>query len=513
MRLILAAAASATLVLAAAPAMAQAPAPTAAAEAPRTIEQLAPELDGLFEQWMKEARAPGLIWGMVKDGRLVHLHAAGVQDLESQRPVGPDTLFRIASMSKAFTAAAIVKLEAEGKLSLDAPAETYVPEMRGWTYPTADSPKVTVRDLLNHTGGFVTDDPWGDRQTPIQPAAFTAMLKAGVPWSRAPGMEMEYSNFGYALLGRIVTNVSGRPYQRYVGEEILKPLGMTASGYDVFASPQGRRALGYRWENERWSREPDMADGEFGAMGGLQTSATDYVKWLVFLTSAWPARDGAETGPLKRASVREMGTEVVPIGADDRPAPGRTSCPTAANYGFGLMVFKDCELGTALQHGGGFPGYGSYMIVLPDQGTALFAFANRTYGGPAGPLNEAARRLIRAETIAPRPLPMTPALEAGFAAARRIWAARDVTVAKESLAENFLMDASAEAWKEEFARFDEAAGRCDTSSAPTPTGALSATFRWTCEKGAVRGRLLLAPTSPPTIQAFNVGFEPAPAKP
>ena len=89
-----------------------------------------------------------MVWGIVKDGRLVHVKGAGVQDLEAKRPVTPDTLFRIASMTKAFTALSILKLRDDGKLSLDAPAETYVPELSGWKYPTDDSPKIRVRDLL-----------------------------------------------------------------------------------------------------------------------------------------------------------------------------------------------------------------------------------------------------------------------------------------------------------------------------------------------------------------------------
>lgn len=498
-------------VLASSQALAQAATPAPAAAAPQTLQSLAPELNGLFEGWMKQAHAPGLVWGVVEDGRLVHLHAAGVQDLESKRPVGPDTLFRIASMSKAFTAAAIVKLESEGRLNLDAPAETYVPELKSWRYPTADSPKFTVRDLLNHTAGFVTDDPWGDRQQPISEAEFTAMLKAGVPWSRAPGTQMEYSNFGYALLGRIVTNVSGRPYQRFVSDEIMKPLGMTSTGYDVFASPQERRALGYRWENEAWTREPDMADGVFGAMGGVQTTADDYAKWIGFLLSAWPARDGAETGPLKRASVREMGTEVVLVGARNRPAPERNACPVAQGYGFGLQVARDCELGLVLAHGGGYPGYGSYMMLLPEHGVGLFAFSNRTYAGPAGPLSEAAARLVRADVVAPRALPVPTAVATAYADARAIWAAGDVSLAKHRLAMNFLMDRTVENWREELARLKARTGACDTAPEATPTGALSATFRWTCETAIVNGRVLLAPTNPPTLQALNLNVAPKPA--
>ena len=163
-----------------------------------------------------------------------------------------------------------------------------------------------MRDLLTHTAGFVTDDPWGDRQTPLPEAEFTRLLQDGVPFTRAPGLAMEYSNLGYALLGRIVANVSGQPYKDYVTRLIFTPLGMASTGYDVAASPAERRALGYRWEDDAWQLEPTMAHGAFGAMGGLQTSANDYAKWVAFLLSAWPPRDGADAGPVRRATVREL---------------------------------------------------------------------------------------------------------------------------------------------------------------------------------------------------------------
>src|SRR3990167_2623839 len=169
-------------------------------------------LDPIFEKFAADGHVPGLVFGVVVDGRLAYVKSIGVQDTAAKRPVTPDSVFRIASMSKNFTALAVLKLRDEGKLSLDAPAETLIPELKGLDYPTTDSPKIRVRDLLNHTGGFVTDDPWGDRQLAMSEADFSRFLKAGVPFSRPPATAMEYSNFGYALAGRVVTRASGQPY-------------------------------------------------------------------------------------------------------------------------------------------------------------------------------------------------------------------------------------------------------------------------------------------------------------
>ena len=489
------------------PLQAQAPAP---APVPSTLQEAIPVIDAAFDRWQAAAHAPGLVYGVVQDGRIIHLRTAGVRTVDGPA-VTPDTLFRIASMSKAFTGLAILKLRDEGRLSLDDLAETHVPEMASWTYPTADSPRIRVRDLLNHTSGFVTDDPWGDRQQVITEAGFTRMLTDGVPFTRAPQTAFEYSNFGYALLGRIVTNVSGRPYNEYIEAEIMRPLGMASSGYDVFASPQDRRALGYRWENDAWSREPDMIHGVFGAMGGVETSAEDYARWISFLLSAWPARDEPDTGPVRRSTVREMalGSNFASprsrTGADGQP------CPGAGAYGMGLQANTDCELGNWLAHGGGYPGYGSYMILMPDRRTGLFAFSNRTYAGPSGPLTEAALTLVRGGLAPVRQAAASDILSERYADLGRIWAAGDVSVARDRLAMNFLMDRSGENWRTVLGLLKTDAGACAADAPITPTGALSGTFRWTCEKGVIEGRLLLAPTNPATIQALNFRLTPTPA--
>ncbi len=489
---------AALLLGAAVPAAAQAPTTPAAG-----IDAAVPQLDSIFRRYMEEQHVPGLVYGVVKDGRLVLVRMMGVQELETKRPVTPDTLFRIASMSKVFTALAILKLRDAGRLSLDAPAETYVPEMRGWQYPTADSPKIRVRDLLSHAAGFVTDDPWGDRQTPMPEAEFTRFLRTGVPFQRAPETAYEYSNLGFAILGRIVTNVSGRPFEDYISAEIMRPLGMNATGYDYTRAPQQRRAFGYRWENGAWSREPDLARGAFGAMGGVQTSANDYARWIAFLLSAWPPRDGPEQGPAPRATVRELAQGL------DFPQlvsrPGDSGCPQAFTYGKGLRVAADCELGLSLAHGGGYPGYGSYMLLFPERGVGLFAFTNRTYGGPSGAVWQAADALAKAGWL-PKPaaLHVTKPLAAAYATAGAIWRSGSVEPSRAFVAMNFLMDRSAANWARELARLKGEVGDCRTDAPITATGALSGEFTWTCDRGRLSGQLLLVPTSPPTIQSLRL---------
>src|SRR5262249_31673398 len=118
------------------------------------------DVDKLFTDFTSANHVPGAAWGVIVDGKLVHTGATGYRELDSRTAPNADTVFRIASMTKSFTAMAILKLRDEGKLALDDPAEKYVPELASLKYPTTDSPKITIRHLLSHSEGFPEDNPW-----------------------------------------------------------------------------------------------------------------------------------------------------------------------------------------------------------------------------------------------------------------------------------------------------------------------------------------------------------------
>ena len=180
---------------------------------PQRRAQLAtafPEIDRLVREFAERAHVPAVAYGIVVDDALVHWGAAGYRDIVAKAPADVDTVFRIASMTKSFTAMAILKLRDEGKLSLDDAAEQYITELKTLQYPTADSPRITIRHLLTHSEGFPEDNSWGDRQLAVSDEQMAAMMRAGIPFSNAPGVTYEYSNYGFALLGRIVARVSGR---------------------------------------------------------------------------------------------------------------------------------------------------------------------------------------------------------------------------------------------------------------------------------------------------------------
>ena len=169
------------------------------------------EIDAVCKAFVHEHRLPGLAAGIVRDGRLVHATTIGLADQEARRGVSTETGFRIASMTKNMTSLAILVLRDRGLLRLDAPLYEYVPQFAAVRPATTDSPPVTVRDLLTHTAGFVTDDPWGDRVLGMTPAELDAIMATGTLFARPPGLAFEYSNLGYGIAGRVLTNVSGGP--------------------------------------------------------------------------------------------------------------------------------------------------------------------------------------------------------------------------------------------------------------------------------------------------------------
>ena len=178
------------------------------------LQSAMPEIDRLFRAYATDKKIPGMIWGVVIDGQMAHLGSFGVRDRASQTPITPDTAFRIASMTKSFTALAVLKLRDDGRLSLEDPVSRWIPEFARMERPTRDTPPLTVRQLLSHSAGFPEDNPWGDQQLSATDAMMDDWLAKGIPFSTPPGTRYEYSNYAFGLLGRVVTNAAGVPYEQ-----------------------------------------------------------------------------------------------------------------------------------------------------------------------------------------------------------------------------------------------------------------------------------------------------------
>ncbi len=471
-----------------------------------TLAGAFPEIDRVVASFGERARVPGVALGVVIDGVLVHVTTQGVQDIDTRAPVTADTVFRIASMTKSFTAVAILQLRDAGKLSLEDAVEKYIPELRGLTPATTDAPTITIRHLLSHSEGLPEDNPWGDRQLARSDAWMAEALRAGLPFSTVPGTAYEYSNYGFAILGRIVQVVSGEPYDRYVQRMILAPLGMTSSTFDVTAVPVAVRAQGYRRDGSGHAREDLLAHGAFGAMGGLWTSTRDLARYVAFQMSAWPARDGDEHPVLRRASLREMQQ----VTRHTSTVAQRSSLDTAlvigaGGYGYGLRVSDDCLVGNAVGHGGGLPGYGSLMRWLPERGVGLVAMGNLTYTGWGGVFNDALAALRATGALNARVVQPSPRLvEMRDAVTRLVTGPWDDALAEQVAADNLWLDSPVAERRARFATLAERHGACRDVSRFEVENALRGRWRVTCERGWLDVGITLAPTMPARVQQLDV---------
>jgi CubicO group peptidase (beta-lactamase class C family) len=486
------------------PSHAQSPAVGATPDRAAALATAFPDIDRIFTEYARTAHVPGMAWGVIVDGRLVHTGTFGVQDVTTQAPVTADTVFRIASMTKSYTAAAILMLRDEGKLSLDDPAERYVPELKALAYPTTDSPRLTVRHLLTHATGFPEDNPWGDQQLAVTDAQMDALMRQGIPFSTPPGLAYEYSNYGFAILGRIVTNVAGMPYREYVRTRLLVPLGLSDTTLDAPAVPPARLAHGYRWEDERWKEEPPLPDGAFGAMGGMLTSLRDLAAYVAWHMDAWPARDGAEAGPLRRSSRREMQQVWRTATALARVLPGGGVQLQSGGYGYGLRVSQTCEFSHVVAHSGGLPGFGSQMRWLPEHGVGLVAMGSLTYTNWGPRFDAALAALSRTAALVPRQPQPSAALVGMRADVTRLIQQWDDGLAERIAANNLYLDVAKERRKRSFEQLREKHGACRADGPLVAENALRGEWVMPCERGALRVSITLAPIVPPKVQFLSV---------
>ena len=460
-----------------------------------------PEIERIFAEAVEKQHMPGAAMGIVIDGELVFTRGFGVRDIAAKAPVDADTVFRIASMTKSFTAVAILKLRDEGKLSLDDTVSRYVPELRSLAKATGDAPALTIRHLLSHSEGFPEDNPWGDRQLPVSDETFTRRLEAGIPFSTAPGVAFEYSNTGFAILGRVVARASGIRYRDYVERNVLGPLGMTSTRWEAASVPADRLAKGYRREGDASVEEQDLGDGAYGAMGGLYSTVRDLARYTSFFLSVWPPRDGPETGPIRRSSAREMQQVARYVGGtatrETVEGPLRMS---AGGYDYGLGTTQTCRFRFVVGHGGGLPGYGSVMRWLPEHGVALVALGNLTYARWGDPANAALEALDRTGALKPRvPQPSAALLSAQAGVNKLVMAPWSDAIAEGLAADNLFLDTPTEKRKVAFAELRAKHGACRPGPIEAEN-ALRGSWKLACDRGSMRVEITLAPTMPPRVQ-------------
>jgi CubicO group peptidase (beta-lactamase class C family) len=482
------------------------------------------QVEQLVDLFAADGGPPGLAYGIVQDGRLVHSGGRGVCWADGPTP-DAGTVFRIASMTKSFTAAAVLLLRDQGRLRLDDEVVLHVPEAAGLRPPTDDAPPLTLRSLLTMTAGLPTDDPWGDRQQDLPADGFAELLRGGLSFAWTPGTAYEYSNLGYALLGRAITAAAGVPYRELVTSRLLGPLGMASTGFAAEQFPARRLAVGHRPDAAGWQPVPFAGYGAFAPMGGLFSSVQDLARWVAGYTDAYPPRDGPNGDhPLSRATRREQQQphRTVQAGLAWQSMAAHPVVRAVA-YGFGLLVELDPALGELVSHSGGYPGFGSHMRWHPSSGLGVIVLGNATYV-PASRL--AARildQVLLPRRIRPPGRPGTSAaaseamVTATLAAAsdvNRLIAGWDDALAERLLADNVDQDEPLRQRRRQVEELSSSLGPLVTDRSAGLTSLSPAHLAWWLRGpgGRVRVEIRMTPHRPPRVQTLRLTGVPHPPK-
>jgi len=459
----------------------------------------------MYSDFAKANHIPGYAFGIVVDGQLVFSGSDGFADLNNKIPATTQSMFRIASMSKSFTAMAIVQLRDAGKLQLDEPVSTFIPALKNQGL-TKDAAEITIRQLLTHSAGFPEDNPWGDRQLADTEDDLINLFKKGISFSNVNGTTYEYSNVGFATLGYIIKKVSGVPYNEYIREHIWKPLGINAE-WEYTTIPANLLAKGYRWINNNWTAEIPLHDGIYGAMGGMITSVESFSKYMALHQYAWPARNDAENNIIKRSSIREMHQpwRFNALNPSFKYSDGRV-CPTVTGYGYGLAILRDCDNKLMVGHSGGLPGFGSNWRILPDYGIGVVFLANKTYA-PAAAINlSVIDTLLTLTQLTPIHLGASAILTKRRNELVKLLPHFNDAATSGIFAENFFADYSIPSIRAEASAIFNESGKIISVEEVVPENQLRGYFIMHGEKGNIKISFTLTPENPGLIQEYHISL-------
>lgn len=356
----------------------------------------------LIDGYAKAGKFSGAVL-VAKDGKPILRKGFGLANREWNIPVIPETEFRLGSITKQFTATAVLQLAEQGKLSLDDPISKYYAAA-----PAAWAP-ITLRHLLTHTSGIPSytatmrlssSDARIDR-TPEQIIALTRDKPLDFP----PGSQMSYDNSGYILLGYVIEKVSGQTYQAYLRDHLFTPLGLKHTGYEIGGDILSRRAAGYIMWSGKVANAPYLSMTLPYAAGSLYSDVDDLLAWDQALHSG---------KPLKPASVQAMFTDY-----GDR-------------YGFGQFVGA---LGghRVWNHGGGINGFSTMLSRFPDDGLTVVVLSNQQEA-PTGQIGAELASLYLGVPIPPRKpvaVKLDPAVLERYVGVYRLAAHQTLTVTHE----------------------------------------------------------------------------------
>jgi CubicO group peptidase (beta-lactamase class C family) len=309
----------------------------------------------------------GVVHLALDRGRTVFEKAYGYRSYQDQVPLKATDLFELASISKTFTAMAIVSLKQEGKLSYDDPIAQYI---------SIPYPGITIRHLLNHTSGLpdyqaVMDQHWDKTKVAGNPDIIAYLSRYMPPALFLPGEAYEYSNTGYVLLGSIVEKVSGMDFTVFCRNRFFKPLGMSRT--DIRSNEAKKMipdfTLGHIWVDAR--KQFIRADS---------FPSSDYTIWLG--NRKGPGRVSSVTQDLQQWDIALYGNKLFSRTAlEEAFTPGRLNNGKEIEYGFGWMIHQHEKLGRIIWHSGDNPGYRTRLMRYVDKGITLIVLCNNAYPG------------------------------------------------------------------------------------------------------------------------------------
>jgi CubicO group peptidase (beta-lactamase class C family) len=307
-------------------------------------------VDDYIEKQMQRQHIPGLSLAVVKDGKVIKANGYGLANIETKAPATPETVYQLASVTKQFTATAILLLVQDGKVALDDPVSRY---LRGTPETWKD---ITVRHLLTHTSGikdYLNELHENTREDTTTEKILR--LVTGLPMNFAPGERFGYSNTGYVMLAMIVNEVSGKPYDVFLAERVFKPLGMNATRRSSLDDIIPNRAAGYTWTGSGWRNSPYLNPTLWdNGDGGMLSTVLDLAKWDAALGG-----DTLLTGAVKE----RMWTA------------GTLKDGKSFDYGFGWAV--DQQRGhRRIWHSGGRPGTATIISRYVDDRITVILLTN-----------------------------------------------------------------------------------------------------------------------------------------
>jgi len=326
--------------------------PAGQTSGPVSDKELAAQIDKLLSSAYKPD-GPGAAVLVKKQGRVILRKGYGLANLELKVPVEPDMVFRLGSVTKQFTAVAVLMLAEEGKLSLQDEITRFLPD-----FPTQGK-KITVENLLTHTSGIknYTDLPeWLPLQRKDLTLGELIDIFKSQPLEFAPGEWWKYSNSGYVLLGAIIEKASGKTYADFVQDRIFGPLGMKGACYDSTSRIIPRRVSGYAKGSSGYENAPYLSMSQPYAAGSLASSVDDLAIWTEALLSGRPVK--RET--LEKAFV-----------------PNQLTDGQNTKYGYGWCI-SDYEGHRLIEHSGGIHGFLSHAMFFPEDGVFVALLANST---------------------------------------------------------------------------------------------------------------------------------------